>query len=221
MARTELGRAQRVVLAGHLDTVPINNNFPSDRARRPDVRLRHLRHEVRRRAGAAPGRHAARARATTSPTSSTRPRRSSRGTTGSTWSPQAHPEWLAGRLRGAAGADVRGGRGGLPGHDAGRGHAPPARGPTRPAPGTGSNAIHAAGEVLRRLAGVPGAAGRRSTAATYREGLNAVRISGGVAGNVVPDRVRDRGQLPVRAGPDARAGARRTCARCSTASRWQ
>src|SRR3954452_14655423 len=29
MARTDLGRQQRVVLAGHLDTVPINNNFPS------------------------------------------------------------------------------------------------------------------------------------------------------------------------------------------------
>src|SRR6185312_15132366 len=29
MARTDLGRSQRVVLAGHLDTVPLNNNFPS------------------------------------------------------------------------------------------------------------------------------------------------------------------------------------------------
>src|SRR5512139_1413313 len=29
MARTDLGRAQRVVLAGHLDTVPHNDNFPS------------------------------------------------------------------------------------------------------------------------------------------------------------------------------------------------
>src|SRR6185503_11692073 len=29
MARTDLGREHRVVLAGHLDTVPINNNFPS------------------------------------------------------------------------------------------------------------------------------------------------------------------------------------------------
>ncbi len=29
VARTELGRAQRVVLAGHLDTVPIAGNFPS------------------------------------------------------------------------------------------------------------------------------------------------------------------------------------------------
>jgi succinyl-diaminopimelate desuccinylase len=29
MARTDLGREQRVVLAGHLDTVPLNGNFPS------------------------------------------------------------------------------------------------------------------------------------------------------------------------------------------------
>src|SRR5688500_17168651 len=29
IARTELGRAQRVVLAGHLDTVPLADNFPS------------------------------------------------------------------------------------------------------------------------------------------------------------------------------------------------
>jgi succinyl-diaminopimelate desuccinylase len=28
MARTDLGRAERVVLAGHLDTVPVNDNFP-------------------------------------------------------------------------------------------------------------------------------------------------------------------------------------------------
>jgi succinyl-diaminopimelate desuccinylase len=50
----------------------------------------------------------------------------------------------------------------------------------------GTNAIHAAGPVLERLARyrpreveVDGL--------TYREGLNAVAISGGVAGNVVPD----------------------------------
>src|SRR3954469_25457195 len=29
VARTELGRPQRVVLAGHLDTVPLHDNFPS------------------------------------------------------------------------------------------------------------------------------------------------------------------------------------------------
>src|SRR5688572_11637438 len=29
IARTNLGRGQRVVLAGHLDTVPLADNFPS------------------------------------------------------------------------------------------------------------------------------------------------------------------------------------------------
>src|SRR5262245_1467452 len=28
VARTELGRADRVVIAGHLDTVPLNDNLP-------------------------------------------------------------------------------------------------------------------------------------------------------------------------------------------------
>jgi succinyl-diaminopimelate desuccinylase len=50
----------------------------------------------------------------------------------------------------------------------------------------GVNAIHAAGEVLHRL----GTYQPRSVTidgCTYREGLNAVRIAGGVAGNVIPD----------------------------------
>jgi succinyl-diaminopimelate desuccinylase len=50
----------------------------------------------------------------------------------------------------------------------------------------GHNAIHAAGEVLARLAAYEP---RRVPidGLEYREGLNAVAISGGVAGNVVPD----------------------------------
>lgn len=53
----------------------------------------------------------------------------------------------------------------------------------------GSNAVHAAGEVLARLAAyepelVP------IDGLVYREGLNAVAISGGVAGNVIPDECR-------------------------------
>ncbi len=50
----------------------------------------------------------------------------------------------------------------------------------------GDNAIHAAGAVLSRL----GEYRPRSVTiegCTYREGLQAVRIGGGVAGNVVPD----------------------------------
>lgn len=53
----------------------------------------------------------------------------------------------------------------------------------------GSNAIHAAGEVLDRLRDYeprrPEIDGLR-----YHEGLNAVRVEGGVAGNVVPDLCR-------------------------------
>ena len=51
----------------------------------------------------------------------------------------------------------------------------------------GNNAIHAAGEVLSRLSAYEP---RRVEidGCEYREGLNAVRIEGGVSGNVVPDR---------------------------------
>ena len=51
----------------------------------------------------------------------------------------------------------------------------------------GENAIHGAGEVLARLAAYEP---RRVEidGCEYREGLNAVRIEGGVSGNVVPDR---------------------------------
>jgi succinyl-diaminopimelate desuccinylase len=53
----------------------------------------------------------------------------------------------------------------------------------------GLNAIHAAGEVLRRLDAYDA---RRVVidGCEYREGLNAVAIDGGVAGNVVPDECR-------------------------------
>lgn len=50
----------------------------------------------------------------------------------------------------------------------------------------GENAIHAAGPVLARLAAYR-ARSVTLDGCTYREGLSAVRISGGVAGNVIPD----------------------------------
>ena len=50
----------------------------------------------------------------------------------------------------------------------------------------GVNAIHAAGEVLRRLE-VYEPRSVDIDGCVYREGLNAVRIAGGVAGNVLPD----------------------------------
>ncbi|MEO8888706.1 MAG: succinyl-diaminopimelate desuccinylase [Jatrophihabitantaceae bacterium] len=50
----------------------------------------------------------------------------------------------------------------------------------------GENAIHAAAPVLARLASYA-AREVEVEGLTYREGLNAVAISGGVAGNVIPD----------------------------------
>ena len=50
----------------------------------------------------------------------------------------------------------------------------------------GSNAVHAAAPVLDRLTGYP-ARQVEIDGCRYREGLQAVRIAGGVAGNVVPD----------------------------------
>jgi len=53
----------------------------------------------------------------------------------------------------------------------------------------GSNAVHAAAEVLNRLT-VHTAREVEIDGLVYREGMNAVGISGGVAGNVVPDEAR-------------------------------
>ena len=51
----------------------------------------------------------------------------------------------------------------------------------------GRNAIHAAGPLLERLAGHTSAQ-VEVEGLVYREGLNAVGITGGIAGNVIPDR---------------------------------
>jgi len=51
----------------------------------------------------------------------------------------------------------------------------------------GSNAIHAAGPLLQRLAEHTSAQ-VEVEGLVYREGMNAVRIAGGIAGNVIPDR---------------------------------
>jgi succinyl-diaminopimelate desuccinylase len=53
-------------------------------------------------------------------------------------------------------------------------------------PWMGENAIHKLGKVLDRLAGYE-ARHVDIDGCTYREGLSAVRIDGGVAGNVIPD----------------------------------
>ena len=77
----------------------------------------------------------------------------------------------------------------------------------------GENAIHAAAPLLTTLVRYD-AREVDIDGCTYREGLNAVKIEGGVAGNVVPDACTRARELPLRARPHARSRPTSTCARC-------
>ena len=184
MARTELGRDQRVVLAGHLDTVPINDNFPS--TVQDDLIFGCGTADMK--SGVALALHLA----------ATLPdpcydltflfyeaEEIESKYNGLKLVSDAHPQWLAGDfavlLEPTYGVVEAGCQGTLRVviRTAGkRAHTARAW--------RGVNAIHAMGELLQRLADY-----RPRTVTidgcTFREGLNAVRISGGVAGNVVPD----------------------------------
>ncbi|MFB9907323.1 succinyl-diaminopimelate desuccinylase [Allokutzneria oryzae] len=188
LARTNLGRSSRVVLAGHLDTVPINKNLPLTRSGDGDELVLHGCGTVDMKGGDAVMLNLA---ATVA-----EPRfdltfvlydceEIAAERNGLTRIQRDLPEWLLGDLavvceptdaaieagcQGTLRIDVR-----VPGR---RAHT--ARG------WMGVNAIHGAGEVLRRLSAYeprqPEIDGCR-----YHEGLQAVKITGGVAGNVVPD----------------------------------
>ena len=184
MARTDLGREQRVVLAGHLDTVPLHDNFPSTVV--DDLIYGCGTSDMK--SGVALALHLA----------ATLPDPCYDVTylfyeaeeiesvyNGLNLVSQAHPEWLvadfAVLLEPTYGVVEAGCQGTLRALIRTRGR----RAHTARA-WRGVNAIHAMGQVLRRLEDY-----RPRTVTidgcTYREGLNAVQISGGVAGNVVPD----------------------------------
>lgn len=192
IARTELGRDRRVALAGHLDTVPINENLPVRDDTDPETGEAVIwgRGTVDMKAGVAV--QLALAVELTDPAVDL------------TWIWYDHEE-VASELSGLGramrnhpelfGADfailgepsngtIEGGcNGTLRARVTMRGkRAHSARS------WMGENAIHRAGELLARLAEytperimVDGL--------EYREGLNAVGIEGGVAGNVIPDHV--------------------------------
>ncbi|MGW4111779.1 succinyl-diaminopimelate desuccinylase [Actinosynnema sp. NPDC004786] len=184
LARTNLGRPSRVVLAGHLDTVPVNDNLPS----RLEDGVLHGCGTVDMKGGDAVMLHLA---ATVA-----EPRHdltfvfydceeveAVRNGLGRV--ERDLPEWLRGDLaivcepsngvveagcQGTMRVEVR--------TKGARAHT--ARG------WMGVNAIHALGEALRRLEAYE-ARQVDIDGCRYREGLQAVRVSGGVAGNVVPD----------------------------------
>jgi succinyl-diaminopimelate desuccinylase len=184
IARTFLDRSERVVIAGHIDTVPEAGNLPSRRA----DGLLHGLGSCDMKGGVAVGLRLAAALA--------EPSRDvtyvfydgeevEESRNGLKRLQQHHPEWLAADfavLMEPSGATVEGGCQGTLRADVrltGR-RAHSARS------WLGVNAIHAAGEVLERLRTYDA---RLVTidGLEYHEGLNAVYLKGGVAGNVIPD----------------------------------
>jgi succinyl-diaminopimelate desuccinylase len=185
VARTSLGRAERIVIAGHLDTVPLNDNLPS---RRTDGLIHGLGACDMKGGVAVALRLAA---------SLTAPNRDvtyvfydceeiEADQNGLGKLAATEPHLLQGVfavVMEPSNAVVEAGcqgtmRAEITTHGE-RAHTARAW--------MGRNAIHEAAEVLTRLAAYEP---RRVPidGLEYREGLNAVGISGGVAGNVVPDR---------------------------------
>jgi succinyl-diaminopimelate desuccinylase len=184
VARTDLGRAERVILAGHLDTVPVADNLPSrledgvlwgcgtsDMKSGVAVQLR-IAATV-----PAPNRDVTFVFYDQEEVAAER--------NGLKRLAESRPEWLAGDFAVLLESSLGEIEGGCQGTlrvrlrtTGERAHS--ARG------WMGSNAIHAAAPILQRLAAyeprhvlIDGL--------EYREGLNAVGIEGGVAGNVIPD----------------------------------
>lgn len=184
VARTSLGRAERVVLAGHLDTVPLADNLP---CRVEDGRIHGCGTSDMKSGVAVQLRLAAHLpspnRDVTFVFYDNEEVEAAKNGLGRV--ARNHPDWLLGDfavLLEGTNATVEGGcQGTLRADVVLRGHrAHSARA------WMGHNAVHRAGEVLRRLSSYePDVV--EIDGLVYREGLNAVGIRGGVAGNVIPD----------------------------------
>lgn len=190
VARTHLGRERRVVLAGHLDTVPVAGNLPSELREAPDGSGPVVwgRGTVDMKAGDAV--LLALAAAVREPSVDVtyvfydaEEVEADRNGLGRLVA--RHPDWVAGDMavlgEPTAGALEGGCNGTLRVEVVVRGTAAHSA-----RSWLGVNAVHGAAEVLARLVAyrpreveVDGL--------TYREGLNAVGIRGGIAGNVIPD----------------------------------
>jgi succinyl-diaminopimelate desuccinylase len=185
VARTSLGRPERVVLAGHIDTVPIADNVPSHVAGErlygcgtSDMKSG-VAVQLRLAAGVPEP-----ARDVTYVFYDCEEIEAERNGLGQL--SRSHPDLLAGDfavLMEPSGNEIEGGcQGTMRAEVTATGQrAHSARS------WMGSNAIHSAGGILDVLRAYqprePEVDGLR-----YHEGLNAVFISGGVAGNVIPDR---------------------------------
>ncbi|WP_110588664.1 succinyl-diaminopimelate desuccinylase [Microbacterium suaedae] len=188
IARTSLGRAQRVIIAGHLDTVPISENLPTRDVTENGEALIWGRGTVDMKSGVAV--QLKLAAELTEPAFDI------------TWVWYDHEEVEAtknglGRLARTR-PDLLVGDFAILGEPSNGGIEGGCNGTLRAIVRTsgirshsarswmGENAIHFAAPILNKLAGYT-AKTVEVEGLAYREGLNAVRISGGVAGNVIPD----------------------------------
>ncbi|MEU7181833.1 MULTISPECIES: succinyl-diaminopimelate desuccinylase [Streptomyces] len=185
VARTHLGRAERVVLAGHLDTVPIAGNVPS----------RLDEHGVLWGCGTCDMKSGIAVQLRTAATVPA-PNRDltfvfydneevAAHLNGLGKVADAHPDWLAGDfaiLLEPSDGQVEGGCQGtlrvLLRTTGERAHSARSW--------MGANAVHAAAPILAALAAYEPRR-RLIDGLEYREGLNAVRVEAGVANNVIPD----------------------------------
>lgn len=193
VARTQLGLAERIVVAGHLDTVPVEDNLPPQRRRLEGVD--DTGGEVIWGRGACDMK-AGVAMALVTAAALREPNRDiswvfydheevDASLNGLGRVSRNHPDWLSGDfaiLGEPSNASVEGGCNGTIRVNVSttgvRAHSARAF--------MGVNAIHAAAQVLTRLAEHETGT-VRVDGLDYRESLSAVSISGGVAGNVVPD----------------------------------
>ena len=187
VARTRLERGERVLVAGHLDSVPLGDNLP---CRVADGRIHGCGTSDMKSGVAVALRLAAQLpepnRDVTYVFYDHEEVEADKNGLGRV--ARTHPRWLEADfavLMEPTNGNVEGGcQGTLRADVVLRGHrAHSARS------WLGRNAVHAAGDVLTRLAAYsPDEV--EIDGLVYREGLNAVGISGGVAGNVIPDQCR-------------------------------
>jgi succinyl-diaminopimelate desuccinylase len=189
VARTETGRPQRAVIAGHIDTVPVHGNLPSRFVELDGEPCLWGRGSVDMKAGVAVQLLLA--------AEFSAPRMDvtwiwydneevDESRNGLARLERTRPDLLAGEfavLGEPTSAVVEGGCNG----DLNARIVTSGRRAHSARSWMGENAIHRAVDALRVLDGHR-AAEVEVDGLVYREGLNAVRIGGGVAGNVVPDR---------------------------------
>jgi succinyl-diaminopimelate desuccinylase len=188
MARTTLGRPERVVLAGHIDTVPVADNLPTRLDGDAESGVLVGRGTADMKGGVAVQLKVAHglpapSRDVTFVFYDNEEVEADRNGLGRL--ARNHPDWLAGDLAvllEPTAVGIEGGcNGTLRAEIVTRGVAAHSARWWR-----GRNAIHEAGRVLARLqAYQPREV--EVEGLVFREGLNAVSIGGGIAGNIIPD----------------------------------